>query len=153
MQISASQVNELRQRTGIGLMDAKKALIEVDGDMDAAVEALKAKGAAVADKKSTRETGQGIVESYIHANRIGVMVEVNCETDFVARNPEFKEFTHEVAMQIASMAPASVDALYEQPYVKDSSKTIRELRNGLVQKIGENVQIRRFIRYELGGEA
>ncbi len=152
MDIKATEVNELRKRTGIGLMDAKKALIEANGDMDKAIEALKAKGAAVAAKKSDRSTGEGMVETYIHAGRIGVMVEVNCETDFVARNEEFRGFAHDVAMQIASMAPASVDDLYEQPFIKDSSRTIRDLRYDLVQKIGENIQVSRFIRYELGGE-
>ncbi len=152
MDIKATDVKELRERTGVGLMDAKKALVEAEGNMDKAIEALRAKGAAVAAKKSDRMAGEGMVESYIHAGRIGVMVEVNCETDFVARNPEFREFAHEVAMQIASMAPASVDDLYEQPFIKNPSQSIRDLRNALVQKIGENIQIKRFIRYELGGE-
>ncbi len=152
MEITAAQVKELRERTGVGMMEAKKALVAVDGNMDKAIAALKEKGAAVADKKSDRSTSEGVVETYIHAGRIGVMVEVNCETDFVARNEDFKAFAHDVAMQIASMAPESVDALYEQPFVKDSSHTIRELRNALVQKIGENIQISRFIRYTLGGE-
>lgn len=152
MEIKAQDVKELRERTGVGMMDAKKTLVESNGDMDKAIEALKAKGAAVAAKKSDRSTGEGLVETYIHANRIGVMVEVNCETDFVARNPEFKEFARDVAMQIASMAPASVDDLYEQPFIKNPSQTIRELRNTLVQKMGENVQITRYMRYELGGE-
>lgn len=152
MDIKAAHVKELRERTGVGLMDAKKALVEAGGDMDKAIAALKARGAAVADKKADRTAGEGIVESYTHANRISVIVEVNCETDFVARNPEFREFAHEVAMQIASMAPATVDDLYEQPFIKDPGKTIRELRNELVHKIGENIQIRRFVRFELGGE-
>lgn len=151
MEIKASDVKELREMTGVGMMDAKKALVEAGGDMQKAVDTLKAKGAAVAQKKADRATGEGIVETYVHGGRISVMVEVNCETDFVARNPEFKEFAHDVAMQIASMNPASVDELYEQPFIKDSGHTIRELRNGLVQKIGENIQIRRFVRFELGG--
>lgn len=152
MEIKAKDVMELRERTGVGMMDAKKALVEANGDMNKAIDALKAKGAAVAAKKADRATSEGMVETYIHAGRIGVMVEVNCETDFVARNADFKAFTHDVAMQIASMNPESVDALYEQPFIKDSGKTIRDLRNDLVQKIGENIQIRRFIRYNLGGE-
>lgn len=152
MEIKATEVNELRQRSGVGLMEAKKALIEAGGDMEKAAAALRAKGASVAEKKADRVAGEGLVESYTHGSRISVVVEVNCETDFVARNPEFKEFAHDVAMQIASMAPASVDALYEQPFIKDSTKTIRDLRNSLVHKIGENIQIRRFVRFELGGE-
>ncbi len=152
MTITAEQVKELRERTGVGLMDAKKVLVEVDGDMDKAIAALKERGAAVAAKKADRSAGEGIVESYTHANRISTLVEVNCETDFVARNPEFKAFAHDVAMQVASMAPSSVDELYEQPFIKDPSKTIRDLRNDLVHKIGENIQIKRFVRFELGGE-
>jgi elongation factor Ts len=152
MEIKAKDVMELRERTGVGMMNAKKALVEANGDMEKAIADLKAKGAAVAAKKADRATSEGIVETYIHAGRIGVMVEVNCETDFVARNDDFKAFVHDVAMQIASMNPDSVDTLYEQPFIKESGKTIRELRNDLVQKIGENIQIRRFIRYNLGGE-
>lgn len=151
MEIKAAQVKELRERTGAGMMEAKKALVEAGGDINKAIEALRARGAAVADKKADRQASEGIIESYTHGNRISAVVEVNCETDFVARNPEFREFAHNVAMQVASMAPASVDELYEQPFIKDSSKTIRELRNELVHKIGENIQIRRFVRFELGG--
>jgi elongation factor Ts len=152
MEIKASQVKELRERSGVGMMDAKKALVEAGGDMDKAIAALKEKSIKVAAKKSDRAASEGIVETYTHGNRIGVTVEVNCETDFVARNPEFKEFAHDVAMQIASMNPSSVDDLYEEPFIKDSSLTIRELRNNIVQKMGENIQIKRFIRFELGGE-
>lgn len=152
MEIKAADVKELRERSGVGMMEAKKALVEAGGDMEKAAQALREKGAAVAEKKSDRSAAEGVVESYTHGGRISVVVEVNCETDFVARNPEFREFAHDVAMQIASMKPASVDELYEQPFIKNSSMTIRELRNSLVQKIGENIQIRRFIRYELGGE-
>lgn len=152
MEIKASQVKELRERTGVGMMDAKKVLVEAAGDMDKAIAALKAKSAGIVDKKSGRSASEGMVETYTHAGRIGVTVEVNCETDFVARNPEFKEFAHDVAMQIASMAPATLDELYDGPYIKDSSLTIRDLRNNLVQKMGENIQIKRFIRFELGGE-
>lgn len=150
MEINAQAVMELRNRTGVGMMEAKKALVQAGGDMEQAIAGLKAKGAEVATKKSSRAAGEGVVESYIHAGKIGVMVEVNCETDFVARNPEFKTFAHEVALQIASMGPSSVDELYDSPYIKDPNKTIREFRNELVQKIGENIQIKRFIRYELG---
>lgn len=152
MDIKAQDVMELRERTGVGMMAAKKALVEAEGNMDKAIQALKEKGAEVAAKKADRATSEGVVETYIHAGRIAVMVEVNCETDFVARNDDFKVFAHDVAMQIASMNPTSVDELYEQPFIKESSKTIRQLRNDLVQKIGENIQIRRFTRYTLGGE-
>ncbi len=153
MEISAKQVQELRAATGIGFMDAKRALVEAAGDIDKASAALKAKGAVVAAKKADRQASEGIVESYMHGSRIGVTVEVNCETDFVARNPEFRAFAHDIAMQIASMAPATVDELYEQPFIKDASLTIRERRNHLVAKVGENIVIRRFTRYALGGDA
>ena len=152
MDIKASNVKTLREQTGVGMMDAKKALSEANGDMAKAIQALKAKGAEIAAKKEGRVASQGLVESYIHGNRVGAMVEVNCETDFVARNPEFKAFAHEVALQVASMGPASVDELYDQAFIKDPNKTIRDLRNELVQKIGENIQIKRFMRFELGGE-
>jgi elongation factor Ts len=152
MEIKADQVKELRERSGVGMMDAKKALVGAGGDMDKAIASLKEKSIKVAAKKSDRSASEGMVETYTHGGRIGVTVEVNCETDFVARNPEFKEFAHDIAMQIASMAPANVDELYEGPFIKDSSLTIRDLRNNLVQKMGENIQIKRFIRFELGGE-
>ena len=152
MGVSIEDIKKLKELTGVGLTDAKVALVAADGDFDKALEEMRKKGLTKAEKKGDRETREGVIDSYVHSNRIGVVVEVNCETDFVARNEEFKAFAHEVAMQIASMNPGSVDELYEQPYIKDSSKTIRDLRNDLVQKIGENIQIRRFIRYELGGE-
>lgn len=152
MEITASQVKELRDQTGAGMMDAKKALVAADGDMAKAIESLRAKGALTAEKKADRVAGEGLIESYIHGNRIGAIVEINCETDFVARNPEFKAFAHDVAMQVASMNAMTVDELYEQPFIKDAGLTIRDLRNNLVQKIGENIQIKRFTRFELGGE-
>lgn len=152
MEIKAELVKELRARTGVGMMDAKKALVQANGDMNLAIEELKKKSADMVVKKSVRGASEGVIESYTHAGRIGVTVEVNCETDFVARNPEFKEFAHDVAMQIASMAPANLDDLYDGPFIKESSLTIRDLRNNLVQKMGENIQIKRFSRLELGGE-
>lgn len=152
MEIKAEQVKALREQTGVGLMDAKQALVKAKGDLTKALDILKTEGAAIADKKTSRTAAEGIVETYTHAGRISAIVEVNCETDFAARNPEFQAFAHEVALQVASMAPATVDELYEQPFIKDASQTIRDLRNELVQKIGENIQIKRFVRFELGGE-
>ncbi len=152
MDIKAEQVKELRQRTGVGLMDAKKALVEAKGEFDQAISLLRERGAAVAEKKADRIAGEGLVETYTHGNRISVIVEVNCETDFVARNSGFKTFAHDGAMQSASMAPESVEELYEQAFIKDPNKTIRDLRNDLVPKIGENIQIKRFVRFALGGE-
>lgn len=105
MAITVDDIKKLKELTGIGLTDAKKALVEADGDFDKALEALRKKGLTKAEKKGDRETREGIIDSYVHSDRIGVVVEVNCETDFVARLPEFKEFAHQIAMQIAAMAP------------------------------------------------
>jgi elongation factor Ts len=105
MAITVDDIKKLKELTGIGLTDAKKALVEADGDFDKALEALRKKGLTKAEKKGDRETREGIIDSYVHSGRIGVVVEVNCETDFVARLPEFKEFAHQIAMQIAAMAP------------------------------------------------
>lgn len=105
MAITVDDIKKLKELTGIGLTDAKTALVEANGDFDKALEALRKKGLTKAEKKGDRETREGLIESYVHSNRIGVVVEVNCETDFVARLPEFKEFAHQIAMQIAAMAP------------------------------------------------
>ena len=105
MAVTIEDIKKLKELTGIGLTDAKKALVEADGDFDKALEALRKKGLTKAEKKGDRETREGLIESYVHSGRIGVIVEVNCETDFVARLPEFKEFAHQIAMQIAAMAP------------------------------------------------
>jgi elongation factor Ts len=105
MAVTVEDIKKLKELTGIGLTDAKKALVEADGDFDKALEALRKKGLTKAEKKGDRETREGLIESYVHSNRIGVIVEVNCETDFVARLPEFKEFAHQMAMQIAAMSP------------------------------------------------
>jgi elongation factor Ts len=105
MAISIDDIKKLKELTGVGLTDAKKALVEAEGDFDKALEAMRKKGLTKAEKKGDRETREGLIESYVHSGRIGVVVEVNCETDFVARLPEFKEFAHQIAMQIAAMAP------------------------------------------------
>jgi elongation factor Ts len=105
MAIAIDDIKKLKELTGIGLTDAKTALVDADGDFDKALEVLRKKGMTKAEKKGDRETREGLIESYVHSNRIGVVVEVNCETDFVARLPEFKEFAHQIAMQIAAMAP------------------------------------------------
>lgn len=105
MAVSVEDIKKLKELTGLGLTDAKKALVEAEGDFDKALEALRKKGLTKAEKKGDRETREGLIESYVHGNRIGVVVEVNCETDFVARLPEFKEFAHQIAMQIAAMSP------------------------------------------------
>jgi elongation factor Ts len=195
-QVTATMIKDLRERTGSGMADCKKALVECDADVDKAVEYLRKKGLAKAAKKAGRSATEGLVHSYIHAGgRIGVLVEVNCETDFVARNDDFVAFTNEVALQIAAMNPQFVSGdevpedavakereirtatakesgkpdnvvekivegqiskwkkeicLLDQPWVKDDKKSITDLQNEIVAKLGENIRIRRFIRFEVG---
>ena len=195
MAITAALVKELREKTGAGMMDCKKALSETKGDMDKAVDFLREKGLASVAKKSSRIASEGIVDSYIHGGRIGVLVEVNSETDFVAKNEEFKTFVRDIAMQIAAVNPKYVSreevpaeeveherkvlteqaksenkpdhiiekmvegrlekfyeeiCLLDQDFIKDSDKKIRDILNDLIAKIGENIKIRRFVRFEVG---
>ena len=168
MESNVETIKELRARTSAGVMDCKKALEESNGDLDKAEQILTQKGIASAVKRSSRETGDGIVESYIHSGgRIGVLVEINCETDFVARTDDFKELAHDVAMQIAAMAPIYVSTedapsdssqetvsqeniLMQQPFIKDPTKSIQELVNESIGKLGENIRVRRFTRFSLG---
>lgn len=143
-------IKKLREETGAGVMDAKKALEDTKGDYKKALEIIKQKGLATAKKKSEREANSGIIEVYSHQGRLGAMLELACETDFVAKNDTFKKLAHEIALQIASMDPKNVDDLMDQPYIKDESKTIKELINENILKIGENIYIKKFNRYELG---
>ena len=195
MAITAALVKELREKTGAGMMDCKKALSETNGDMDKAVDFLREKGLASVAKKASRIASEGLVESYIHGGRIGVLVEVNSETDFVAKNEEFKAFVRDIAMQVAAVAPKYVSrekvpaeevehekmvlteqargenkpehiiekmvegrlekfyeeiCLLDQDFIKDPDKKIRDILNDLIAKIGENIKIRRFVRFEVG---
>lgn len=195
MAVTAAAVKELRTITSAGMMDCKKALVETDGDMEAAIKLLREKGLAKAAKKAGRVAAEGIVVSYIHGGRIGVLVEINSETDFVAKNEEFQEFGRDVAMQIAASNPRFVrreevsqeiidaekevlanqarnegkpekiiekmvegriskfykeNCLLEQVFVKNPDVTIQELLNEKIAKIGENLSIRRFARFEVG---
>jgi elongation factor Ts len=189
------KIKQLREETAAGMMDVKRALEETDGDVDGARKVLRERGQAIAAKKSSREATEGLIEAYIHFNgRVGVLLEVNCETDFVARTPEFKEFARNVALHVASMRPIVVapedipaetreeerqvvdkqvaemgkpeniqaqivegrmrkweseQALLTQPYVKETDKTVGDLLQDTIQRVGENVVIRRFVRYEL----
>ena len=144
-------IRQLREETSCGVIECKKALEEAKGDFQKAKEYLRKRGLEMAAKKSDREVKEGRVEAYIHhGNKIGVVVEVNCETDFVARNDDFISFTKNLAMHIAALNPQSVQELLQQPFVKDASKNIQDLLNELVAKIGENIQINRFIRYKVG---
>ncbi|OGQ36909.1 MAG: translation elongation factor Ts [Deltaproteobacteria bacterium RIFCSPHIGHO2_12_FULL_43_9] len=196
MNISADKVRDLREKTGAGILDCKKALQESGGNMDKAIEFLRKAGLAAAKKKTGRIASEGVVSSYIHANgKIGVLVEINCETDFVARTDDFQRFVKDVGMQIAASNPFYVSeenippevlekereinrekaqksgkpatvldkivegqlkkyyeevCLLDQPFVKDPNKKIRDLTHELISKLGENISIRRFARYQLG---
>ena len=195
MASTIEKIKQLREETAAGMMDVKRALDETDGDVEGARRVLRERGQAIAAKKSIRETHEGLIEAYVHFNgRIGVLVEVNCETDFVARTPEFKEFARNVALHVASMNPLTVSpqdisqealdeeseiaerqaaemgkpaeitarivegrmkkfvnekALLTQPYVKEPDKSVGELLQETIQRVGENIVIRRFVRYEL----
>jgi elongation factor Ts len=195
-EVTAALIKDLRERTGAGMSDCKKALVETEADMEKAIDYLRKKGLAKAAKKAGRIATEGVVTSYIHgAGRIGVLLEVNCETDFVGRNEDFLAFSREVALQIAAMKPEYVSkeevpadvierergirieqakqsgkaeqvaakmvegqitkwlkeiTLLDQPWVKDDKKSINDLQQELVAKLGENIRIRRFVRFELG---
>jgi elongation factor Ts len=197
MAISADLVKELREKTGVGFMECKSALGESNGDLEEAITVLRKRGLASLAKKSSREAKDGLIGSYIHNGKIGVMIEINCETDFVARNPDFQTLVKDIAMHIAASDPRFVRredvsedvlakereiyleqsratgkpenvlekivegrmskyyseaCLLEQPFVKDPSVTVQDYIASLIQKIGENIQVRRFVRYKLGGE-
>jgi len=145
--ITAESVKELRERTGCGMMDCKKALTETDGDMDKAIDFLREKGLATAAKKSGRIASEGIVDVFIDGN-VGVIVEVNSETDFVAKNDDFRDFVRNVAKQIIATNPADVETLLTQNFIEDETVTIDLMLKEKIAKIGENMNIRRFARYE-----
>lgn len=144
------QLKKLREETSASVTDCRNALVESGGDYKKALEWIKKRSLSKAEKKADRETGQGVIEPYVHGDRIGVLVEVLCETDFVARTDDFKKLSHEVAMQIASMNPETVEDLMKQPYIRDASMTIEELIKSVIGKLGENIQIKRFHRMEIG---
>ena len=139
------KIKNLRESTGLSLAQIKKALDEAGGDETKAREILKAQGIAVAAKKSSREVKEGVIDSYIHANKkLGAMVEVLCETDFVARTVEFQKLAHDLAMHIAAVRPETADDLLAQPFIKDPALTVQDLINQHIAKLGENIQIGRF---------
>ena len=164
--IGAAQIKELRDMTGAGIMDSKRALEEADGDMKKAAAALLEKGLASAAKRAGRDASEGVIESYIHTgSRIGSLVELNCETDFVARTAEFKNLAHDLAMQVAAMNPRYVsredvdddagdvsedEILLEQMYIRDGSVKVDDLIKELISKVGENVKVGRMERFALG---
>ncbi len=166
MNIPTDRVKELREQSGAGIMECRNALLEAKGDMEKALQILKQRNLFQAESKAKRSTTQGIIEAYVHTGgRIGAMVEVNCETDFVARTDEFKELAHHLAMQVAAMPPQfisreevpegvniepQVACLLLQPYIKDPDKTIQDIITETIAKVGENIKISRFARFELG---
>lgn len=148
--ISADKIKELREKTNVSVMTCKKALEEAGGDMEKAMEFLRREGAKIADKKSERKLGAGIIDSYIHATKqVGVLVEARSETDFVAKNKDFCSFVHDVAMHIAALDPQSVEEMLGQQYVKNPSITVGDYIKEVIQKFGENIEIARFVRYSL----
>ena len=167
MEVSVDQVKILRAQTGAGIMDCKKALEDSEGDVGKAEELLRQWGMVKAQKRAGQETGEGIVKAYIHSgSRIGALVEINCQTDFVAKTAEFKELAHDLAMQIAAMAPEYIDrsemkegdardpeqvCLLQQPFIKDPGKVVQDLITELVVRVGENIRVRRFSYFALGG--
>jgi elongation factor Ts len=167
LDITVDMIKELREQTGAGIMDCRTALIGTEGDLAKALEILKEKGLLKAEKKAGRTTDQGLIEAYIHtAGRIGAMIELNCETDFVARTDEFKELAHCLAMQVAALNPKYVSekdipegedidsceyCLLNQQYIKDPTRAVNDVIVETIAKVGENIRVRRFTRYELGG--
>jgi elongation factor Ts len=167
LEIPTTRVKELRDKSGAGIMTCRNALLEAEGDTERALQILKEKGILKAQKKAERATNQGLIEAYVHTGgRIGAMVEVNCETDFVARTDEFKELAHNLAMQVAAMPAQFISqdevsgekgdldletaCLLLQPYIKDPTKTIQDVIIETIAKVGENIKITRFARFELG---
>lgn len=148
---TAQDVKNLREETGAGMMDCKKALDEANGNFQDAIEIVKQRGLAKAEKKSDRETKEGYISSYVHAtNKVAAMVEILCETDFVARNEEFQAMAKDVALHVVATNPENVEALLAEEFIKDPSMTVEELVKGVSGKIGEKFVVNRFIRYEVG---
>jgi elongation factor Ts len=147
--ISGDAVMKLREMTGAGVMECKKALTEANGDLEAAIKIIGERGLAKAAGKSERATGTGYIATYVHADRVGVMLEIRCETDFVARSDKFRDLAKEVMMHIAAMNPADVAELLAQPFVKDPTNTVEYMVQQTVAILGENIKVERFVRYEV----
>jgi elongation factor Ts len=148
--MSIDEIKRLRSLTGVGITDAKQALIEAGGDFDKALSEMRKKGLTKAEKRGEREARSGLIGSYVHDGRIGVLVEVNCETDFVAKTDEFKELVKDLTLHIAASDPAGEKELLGQEFVKDSSKTVGDIVKEANAKLGENIVVRRFSRLALG---
>lgn len=147
--MNKENLQKLRDETGAGVMDCKKALEKADGDMEKAKEIIKEKGMIIADKKSDRKTGAGFLKTYVHNNRVGVLMEIRTETDFAIKSDPFQTLAHELAMQIAAMGPEDIDELLEQPFIKDESQTVQGVVKEAIAEVGENINIERFARYEV----
>lgn len=145
----SNEVVKLREETGAGVMDCKRALDDAGGNFEKAKSLILERGIAKAEKKAERKTGSGILMTYVHNGRIGVLLELRCETDFVAKNEKFVELAHDIAMQIASMGPSSVEELLSQVFIKEPTLTVEALLTKAIATIGENMKIERFCRYEL----
>ncbi|MFZ5437582.1 MAG: translation elongation factor Ts [Patescibacteria group bacterium] len=153
MAISMDEIKKLREETGARIMDCKKALEEAAGDYQKAIKIVEEKGLARAEKTADRETKAGYVASYVHNNgQVASLVEIVCETDFVAQNDEFRNMAREIAMHVTAMNPVDVTELLDQEFIRDASTTIAMMLKSLSGKIGEKMEIRRFVRYEVGGE-
>lgn len=148
--ITTEQIKELRELTGISVMQCKKALEEADGDKDKALAILREKSEAIAEKKSDRELGAGVIDAYIHSTKtMGALIELSCETDFVARNEEFMTMARDIAMHITAVGPVDVTELLDQPFIKNPDMTIKQVIDGGVQKFGEKIAISRFVRFSV----
>ncbi len=165
MKVTAETIKTLREQSGAGVMECRNVLTETDGDIEKAAQLLKERNVYKAEKKKERTTSQGVVESYVHAGgRIGALVELNCETDFVARTTEFKQLAHDIAMQVAAMSPKLVskeeipagsdltdsDCLLQQSFIKCAEMTIQDHLKQAIAKLGENIKVKRFVRFEMG---
>lgn len=166
MNIPTESIKELRTKSGAGVMECRNALLQAEGQIEKALDILKQQSLVKVEKKKSRTAAQGLIESYVHTGgRIAALVELNCETDFVARTSEFKQLAHDIAMQIAAMCPqyvsaedipadsgleAATSALLSQPFIRDQAVTIKDLINQTIAKTGENIKVSRFVRYEVG---
>ena len=150
MALDLKAIKKLRDETSASVADVRRALDEANGDEKKALEWLKKRASEIAAKKADRETGEGVIEAYIHGGgKVGVLVELLCETDFVAKTEDFKNLAKEVAMQVAAMNPEDVDSLLKQEYIRDNSQTIEQLVKAVIGKLGENITVKRFTRFEI----
>jgi elongation factor Ts len=166
MKISTEAIKKVRERTSAGMLDCKHALLKAGGDAERAVEALKSRGFAIAEKKGERIASEGVIDAYIHHNRkLGALIELNCETDFVAHTDEFRQLAYDLAMQVAATSPQFITAeempaesgldpkvvcLLQQPFIKDPDRTVGEIVADTIARVGENIKVRRFARFEPG---